>query len=463
MKTPHSAIAGLTSRPTRKTGKTNAMLRRHRRAWIGLLALVVSGAGPYAHADVVTDANAKAAEIASRHPSTPISVRMMAIVQVSVFEAANAITGRYPTLGAKLTAAPGASVDAAVAAATRTALLKLMPAQQAAIEADYQAALKSVPDGPAKTAGIAVGEQAATAVLASCADDGAMAPNTYRPHTTPGVYVPTVFPAVPHWGKRRPWVMTSGEQFRPGPPPSLTSDTWKRDFDEIKALGGKNSTQRTPEQTAIAQFWEATAPAVYWPVARSVAAVPGRDVTDNARLLALAAMAMDDALIAVFDAKYTYNFWRPVTAIRNDRGRRSRSGLDAVHRHADAPRVSVRPLHRVGVAGRGARVRDRLRSVAEAELGQLDGGRRRAHVEQRRRLLAGGRRGAHLRRRALPKLDGGRHRDGQEGRRARGAEDPAGEWLGQWFCDRRLLGRRRWRDRERWHRVIVSAWVVVTH
>ena len=296
------------------------MLKHYRCGWIGLLAFVVLVAGPYAHADVVTDANAKAAAITSRHPSTPISVRMMAIVQVSVFEATTAITGRYPTLGTKLTAAPGASVDAAVAAATRTALLKLMPAQQAAIEADYQAALKSVPDGSAKTAGVATGEQAATAVLASCDDDGWMAPNTYRPHTTPGVYVPTFFPVVPHWGKRKPWVMTSGEQFRPGPPPSLTSDTWKRDLAEVKALGGKNSSQRTPEQTAIAQFWEATAPAVYWPVARSVVAVPGRDVTDNARLLALAAMAMDDALIAVFDAKYFYNFWRPVTAIRNTEG-----------------------------------------------------------------------------------------------------------------------------------------------
>ena len=295
-------------------------IQRARRLGQALLAALFAVAAGGAHADVVTDANAKAAAIASRHPSTPISVRMMAIVQVSVFEATTAITGRYPALGTKLTAAPGASVDAAVAAATRTALLKLMPTQQAAIEADYQAALKSVPDGSAKTAGVATGEQAATAVLAACEDDGWMAPNTYRPHTTPGAYVPTFFPAVPHWGKRRPWVLTSGEQFRPGPPPSLTSDTWKRDLAEIKALGGKNSSQRTPEQTAIAQFWEATAPAVYWPVARSVAAVPGRDVTDNARLLALAAMAMDDALIAVFDAKYFYNLWRPVTAIRNDEG-----------------------------------------------------------------------------------------------------------------------------------------------
>ena len=114
--------------------------------------------------------------------------------------------------------------------------------------------------------------------------------------------------------------MTRGDQFRPSPPPELTSDTWKRDLDEIKALGGINSSKRTPEQTAIARFWEATAPAVYWPVARSVATAPGRDVTDNARLFALAAMAMDDALIAVFDAKYAFNFWRPVTAIRNGDG-----------------------------------------------------------------------------------------------------------------------------------------------
>jgi hypothetical protein len=287
-------------------------------AGIGLLVVVILAGAPDAHADVVTDANARAADVVSRIPApTPITVRMMAIVQVSVFEATNALTGRYPPQRAKLTPAPGASVEAAVAAATRTALSKLMPAQQAVFDADYQALLRAVPDGPAKTAGIALGEQAAAAIVALCADDGMVAPDVYRPHTAAGVYVPTVGPAVPHWGKRRPWVMPRGDHFRPGPPPTLTSDTWARDYNEIKAVGSRNSTQRTTEQTAIAKFWEATAPAVYWPVARSVASTPGRDVTDNARLLAVAAMAMDDALIAVFDAKYTYNLWRPVTAIRN--------------------------------------------------------------------------------------------------------------------------------------------------
>jgi hypothetical protein len=303
-----------------------------------LIALTMTAART-ASADVVTDANARAAEIASKHPGTPPAVRIMAFVQVSVFEAVNAITGRYPALQQKIAAPPDASVDAAVAAATRTVLLKLMPSQGAAIDADYEAALKLVPDGPARSKGIAVGEQAAAACLAR-ADDATSA-DTYRPHTTPGIYVPTILPAVPHWGKRKPWVLSSGAQLRPGPPPALASEAWARDYNEIKALGAKNSTQRTPDQTAIARFWEATAPAVYWPVARSVAIMPGRDVTATARLLAIAGMAMDDALIAVFDAKYTYNFWRPITAIRSG----DLDGNEATERDAGWTPFIDTPMH----------------------------------------------------------------------------------------------------------------------
>jgi hypothetical protein len=320
--------------------KENTMGSRRTRAWFLAFALGLVAAAAPARADVVTDANAKAADITSKAPGTPPAVRFMAITQVSVFEAVNAITGKYPAFRAKMTPAPGASVDAAVASATRNALIKLMPGQQAAIEADYEAALKAIPEGPAKSAGIAAGEQAAAAIVQMCADDGAMAPDSYRPYTAAGTYVPTMLPAVPHWGKRRPWVMTRADQFRPGPPPALTSDTWTRDYAEIKAIGGKNSTVRTPEQTAIAKFWEATAPNVYWPVARSVGNQPGRDVTENARFFAVAAMAMDDALIAVFDAKYHYNFWRPVTAIRN-----GRDGSDATTREPGwAPFIDT-PMH----------------------------------------------------------------------------------------------------------------------
>ena len=308
---------------------------------LGLLAVVILTSAPGTWADVVTDANARAADVASRLPSTPVAVRVMAIVQVSVFEAVNAVSGRYPPQRAKLAPAPHASVEAAVAAATRTALAKLMPAQQPAIDADYQALLGRVPDGSAKTAGIALGEQAATAIVALCADDGALAPDVYRPHAAPGVYVPTTGPAVPHWGARRPWVMPRSDHFRPGPPPALTSAVWARDYNEIKAVGGKTSTQRTPEQTAMAKFWEATLPVVYWPVARAVAGAPGRDLTDNARLFALAGIAMDDALIAVFDAKYHYNFWRPVTAIRNG----DLDGNDATERDGGWTPFIDTPMH----------------------------------------------------------------------------------------------------------------------
>jgi PAP2 superfamily len=286
-----------------------------------MVFLVVAAAllaGPMARADVVTDWNVKAGEIVvEARLGPPPANRVLAIVQTAVYEAVNAITKRYPAGGLKLEAAPGASVEAAVAAANRATLAQLVPAQQAAIETTYQAALATVADGPAETTGITVGEQAAAAILALRIDDGASTVETYRPYTAAGVYVPTVIPAVPQWPQRKPWLMTSPAQFRPGPPPALTSAVWARDYNEIKALGGKNSTHRTAEQTEIARFWEATLPPIYHGVVRSVATVPGREVTQNARLFMAVTQATDDALIAVLDAKYHYNFWRPVTAIRN--------------------------------------------------------------------------------------------------------------------------------------------------
>jgi hypothetical protein len=122
---------------------------------------------------------------------------------------------------------------------------------------------------------------------------------------------------VTHWPQRRPWLLESADQFRPAPPPALASERWARDFNEVKALGGLDSRQRSAEQTEIGRFWDYSLPAVYHGVVRSVALQPGRDVLANARLFATVAQAMDDALIAVLDAKYAYNLWRPVTAIRN--------------------------------------------------------------------------------------------------------------------------------------------------
>jgi hypothetical protein len=275
-------------------------------------------AGPMARADVVTDWNVKAGDIVvDGNLGPPPANRALAIVQTAVYEATNAITKRYPASGLKLEAAPEALVEAAVAAANRATLAKLVPSQQAAIDTAYDAALARIADGPAKTEGVAVGEKAAAAILALRADDGAATRETYRPYTTAGVYVPTVIPAVPQWPQRKPWLMASPAQFRPGPPPKLTSEAWARDYNEIKALGGKSSTRRMHEQTEAARFWEATLPPIYHGVVRSVANVPGREITQNARLFAAVTQATDDAMIATFDAKYHYNFWRPVTAIRN--------------------------------------------------------------------------------------------------------------------------------------------------
>jgi PAP2 superfamily len=298
--------------------------------------------GATAMADVVTDWNVIANDsLVAAGIGPPGANRTLAMTQTAVYEAANAITKRYPPDRVTPTAAPDASVAAAVAAANRAMLSRLVPSQQAAIDRTYGMAIAAIADGPAKAAGIAVGEQAAAAVLTWRADDGAGASERYRPATTAGAYIVTTVPAVPQWGQRKPWVLTSPSQFRPGPPPALTSELWARDYNEIKAVGAKNSTTRTPAQTETARFWEANGPIVYYPVVRSVANLPGREVTQNARLFALTAQAIDDALIAVFDAKYYYNFWRPITAIRNG----DIDGNDATERDAGWLPFVDSPLH----------------------------------------------------------------------------------------------------------------------
>lgn len=320
--------------PTRKPGFSRRML------------LPVMAAGfliaSTAMADAVTDWNISAGEIVTAAGmGTPFANRVMAITHTAAYEAANAITRRYPPGATSLAAAPDASVEAAIAAAHRTALTVLVPSQQAAIDRIYQAALGKLTSGASKDAGIAAGEQAAGAVLALRADDGAAVPEAYRPHTTAGSYVPTAMPIALQWPQRKPWLMTSAAQFRPGPPPPLRSERWARDYNEIKAIGGKRSPDRSAEQTDIARFWEATLPPIYHGLVRSVAAVPGRELMQNARLFAAVTQASDDALVAVFDAKYHYGFWRPVTAIRNG----DIDGNDATERDSSWLPFIDTPMH----------------------------------------------------------------------------------------------------------------------
>jgi hypothetical protein len=276
--------------------------------WSAIALAVVSTS---ASADVITDWNIRTnAFIGDAKMGTPPAMRVVAMVQTAAYSAVLAAEAGRP-------AASSAAVDAAVAAAHRTMLRKLIPSQQAAIDAAYAAAIAGLPDTPERATGIERGEQAANALLAQRAADNPGAPETYRPHTSAGAYVPTVMPAVTTWPQRKPWLMTSPSQFRPEAPPSLASERWARDYNEVMRIGGKASRERSPEQSEIAQFWEYSLPAIYHGVVRAVADQPGRDVKRNARLFATVAQAMDDALIGVFDAKYEYNFWRPATAIRN--------------------------------------------------------------------------------------------------------------------------------------------------
>lgn len=286
-----------------------------RAARCGLAAALMCGSA--VQADAVTDWNIRTGEIVTASGlGTPPANRVMALVHTAAYEAANAVSRRYPSATPLPPAPTGASVEAAIAAAHRATLLQLVPSQRTAIEAAYQQAISRIAAGSARDAGVAVGEQVAAAVVARRTHDKIVA-DAYRPHAAPGVYVPTAFPAASQWPQRAGWLMTSPAQFRPAPPPALTSERWARDYNEIKLMGSRNSTARSKEQTDLALFWEATLPPIYHGMVQCVTMMPGRDLTRNARLLAVVTQAIDDAMLAVFDAKYHYAFWRPVTAIRN--------------------------------------------------------------------------------------------------------------------------------------------------
>lgn len=277
-----------------------------------LLATCLLGAHQASLADAVTDWNAQAGQLLVQSKlGTPPAVRVIALVQTAVHEAVSDAQRRQRGPDNTVTS------EAAIAAANHITLLRLLPQQESAIKQAYRAAIDKLGDSSATSAGIAVGEQAAQRVLAWRADDGAAAPDQYRPHAAPGAYVPTTAVAAPNWGRRKPWLMSDGAQFRPAPPPALESETWARDYEEVRTIGARASTLRTAAQTDVACFWDFSLPPIYHGVLRSVANTPGRGLAQNARLYAAASQAMDDAMIAVLDAKYHYGFWRPVTAIRN--------------------------------------------------------------------------------------------------------------------------------------------------
>jgi hypothetical protein len=309
---------------------------------LGLLFIALVAPPNTAVADAVTEWNeiAAATAAAGRHGASDAS-RTTALVHAAVFDAVNAIEARYTPYKIRVAAPAGASPEAAAVAAAHAVLVRLYPAQKSPLDQALGKSLSRLAEGTARTDGIAVGEKVGAEMVALRANDGATAPNTYRPVTSPGVYVVTTLPVSSHWGKLTPWVLERSSQFRPGPPPAVTSADWTRDCHEVKDLGGKKSTLRTAEQTDIARFWSVVGPASWGPVLRAVARAPGRSPVQNARLFALAEMAAADAYIAVFDAKYTYNLWRPITAIRNG----DLHGNGTMNRIADWEPLIDTPLH----------------------------------------------------------------------------------------------------------------------
>jgi len=204
---------------------------------------------------------------------------------------------------------------------SHTALVGLYPAQQSALDADYTAELAKVPDGPAKEQGIRLGDEVARDLLAIRADDGSnVTPPPFGPGTNPGDYRPTPpnlpAPVFTTWGQVTPFVLESGDQFRPAPPPALTSPEYAAALNEVQSLGSATSTTRTARQTQIGKFWAPPIQNFWNQIAETVAAAHQSDLPTTARLFATLNLSFADSAIAFYDAKYTYRLWRPVTAIR---------------------------------------------------------------------------------------------------------------------------------------------------
>jgi hypothetical protein len=313
-----------------------------RAAQIGTsLAILISMTSP-ARADIVSDWGARAIAIGveKQMPNAPLT-RGLAMMHVAMFEAVNAVERRYMPYKLDLTADPSTSKEAAAATAAHAVLVQLHPEQRSALDQALQSNLATVPDGDGKSKGIELGKKTAAGIIALRADDGSTAQESYRPATKPGVYVPTGIPIEVTSGGFKPWVMEKGSQFRPGPPPALDSEVWTRDYNEIRELGGAKSAKRTAEQTDMGRFWFLTGPRSFAPLVRLVADYKKMDIVDSARLYALVAMASNDAFIAVFDAKYAYNFWRPITAIRNA----DQTGNAATPRDASWTPLGMTPAH----------------------------------------------------------------------------------------------------------------------
>ena len=274
--------------------------------------------------DIAVTAALAADQTKSPGSSAPGGMSLyLAYTHLAMYDAVNAIDHRFQPYGPEIPAPAGASADAAVISAAYNTLSFFLPDQSGFLTGRYTATLALVPDGQAKDDGVQVGKAAANSIIAMRAGDGrgASVPYTYPSVPTAGVWIPTPLahlpPQTPWVSQMVPFTMSSASQFFPEPPPALTSSDWADDYNQVKALGAVNSTVRTPQQTEIGLFWTEHTSKQYSRALRALAVGHELNTSDTARLFAMVWTAVADSFIGCWNAKYTYSFWRPVTAIQN--------------------------------------------------------------------------------------------------------------------------------------------------
>jgi len=254
-------------------------------------------------------------------PATVHPTRSFAIMHAAIYDAVNAIDGTHKPYLVRLSASHFASQEAAAAAAAHEVLVKLYPNFQATLDAQLEQALTQLPN-VGKAEGIRIGNTVADRILALRSNDGSNAqPIPYVFGNAPGDYqsTPPNFPKQPqftHWSRVTPFALESADQFRPGGPPKLTSDRYGDAFDQVKSLGIAGSTTATADEALTGRFWNGAVQNYWNEIAQTASLAHDLTTAENARLFALLNFSFVDVVIAFYDAKYTYNFWRPVTAIR---------------------------------------------------------------------------------------------------------------------------------------------------
>ena len=256
-------------------------------------------------------------------PSTVHPTRSFAIMHAAIYDAVNAIDRTHRPCLVRLSGVlRDASQEAAAAAAAHEVLVALYPAFKATLDAQLQQSLAHIPDGNDKVEGIRIGQTVADRILALRSNDGSNAkPIPYVFGTAPGDYqsTPLNFPPQPqftHWSRVTPFALERASQFRPGPPPALTSDTYSDAFNQIKSIGIVNSTTATADEALTGRFWNGAIQNYWNEISQTASLAHSLTTAQSARLFALMNLSFADDVIAFYDAKYTYNFWRPVTAIR---------------------------------------------------------------------------------------------------------------------------------------------------